>query len=472
MTKLKAFSQALPFYLFTVGVYLLIVYQDIFSNGMFLDGLIYSTVSKNIADGLGTFWNPHFTATCLADFHEHPPLAFGIQSLFYTFLGGSRFIDKFYSVLTVLVVGFIIHKIWKSLGYKHSWLPLFIWLLTPTVFWSSYNNLLENTLSNFTSLSVLFYLISQENKRYIFIILSGFVLALGFLTKGFVAFFPWTFPFLWWIFLRNKSFIKMLADSVGIFFFTLVPLLLLMLFPVARVSLLKYIDNQVLNSIQNVVTVNSRFDIVKRLISEMAPAAGICIILFLWVRTRRPKMVFTAENVRKSFLFLLFGLTGVLPIMISMKQSGFYIVPAYPFFALGLSVLIYSYVDSLMINLNYKSTGFLIFKWMGYGLFCLGIVLSIVFSDHYSRDKNKIEDTAVIIKDIPRGTIINVLPDMYEDWGLHAYFARFKNISLDPDLNNRRDFLLIKNESYSDTLNLNYEIVRLNTIDFKLYKKK
>jgi hypothetical protein len=155
-----------------------------------------------------------------------------------------------------------------------------------------------------------------------------------------------------------------------------------------------------------------------------------------------------------------------------MKQSGFYIVPAYPFFALGLSVLIYSYVDSLMINLNYKSTGFLIFKWMGYGLFCLGIVLSIVFSDHYSRDKNKIEDTAVIIKDIPRGTIINVLPDMYEDWGLHAYLARFKNISLDPDLNNRRDFLLIKNESYSDTLNLNYEIVRLNTIDFKLYKKK
>lgn len=472
MIKKKTFSQTLPFYLFTVGVYLLIVYKDIFSNGMFLDGLIYSTVSKNIADGLGTFWNPHFTATCLADFHEHPPLAFGIQSLFYTFLGGSRFIDKLYSVLTVLVVGFIIHKIWKSLGYKYSWLPLFIWLLTPTIFWSSYNNLLENTLSVFTSLSVLFYLISQENKRYLFIILSGSVLAFGFLTKGFVAFFPWTFPFLWWIFLRNKSFGKMITDSAGIILFTLTPLLLIMMFPVARVSLLKYFDNQVLNSIQNVVTVNSRFDIVKRLISELAPAAGICIILYLWVKIRRSKMIFTAESVRKSLLFLLFGLTGVLPIMISMKQSGFYIVPAYPFFALGLSILIYSYVDSLKMHLNYKSKGFLIFKWMGYGLFCLGIMLSIVFSDHYSRDKNKIEDTYAIIKDIPRGTIINILPDMYEDWGLHAYYARFKNISLDPDLNNRRDFLLIKNESYSDTLNLNYEIVKLNTIDFKLYKMK
>jgi len=296
MTKLKAFSQTLPFYLFTVGVYLLIVYQDILSNGMFLDGLIYSTVSKNISDGLGTFWNPHFTATCLADFHEHPPLAFGIQSIFYTLLGGSRFVDRLYSVLTVLIVGFIIHKIWRSLGYKYSWLPLFIWLLTPTIFWSSYNNLLENTLSVFTSLSVLFYLISQENKRYLFIILSGSVLSLGFLTKGFVAFFPWTFPFVWWIFLRNKSFVKMIADSMGILIFTLVPLLLLLVFPVARVSLIKYIDNQVLNSIQNVVTVNSRFDIVKRLFSEMAPAAGICIILFLWARLTRSKMIFTAET--------------------------------------------------------------------------------------------------------------------------------------------------------------------------------
>ena len=76
MKKSSEIFQSLPFYLFAAGVFLLIVCQDIFSNGMFLDGLIYSTVSKNLADGIGTFWNPHFSSTFLPDFHEHPPLAF------------------------------------------------------------------------------------------------------------------------------------------------------------------------------------------------------------------------------------------------------------------------------------------------------------------------------------------------------------------------------------------------------------
>jgi 4-amino-4-deoxy-L-arabinose transferase-like glycosyltransferase len=473
MKKSSEISQTLPFYLFAAGVFLIIVYQDLLSNGMFLDGLIYSTVSKNLADGIGTFWNPHFTATCLPEFHEHPPLAFGIQSLFYRLLGGSRFIDKFYSIVTVLIVGYIILKIWKTLGYKHGWLPLFIWILTPTVFWASYNNLLENTLTIFISLSILFYLKNQENKNVFFILHSGFMLSLGFLTKGFVAFFPWTFPFLLWLIIRQKSFGKMIIDSIGIFVFTLIPLLLLiLLFPVARISLHKYIDNQVIESLRNAVTVDSRFDIVKRLFSELAPAAGLCILLLVWSRIRKYPTILVKENSKKALVFVLLGLTGVLPIMLSMKQSGFYIIPAYPFFALGTGILMYPLIGSLINKINYDSRGFLFFKWFGYGLFFGGIILSIYFSDHYSRDKDKIKDIYTILPEIPHGTIINITPDVYSDWSLHAYFGRFKNISLDPDSTNKREYLLIKNEYYSDTLNTNYKISELNTIVYQLFKKK
>ena len=440
---------------------------------MFLDGLIYSTVSKNLADGIGTFWNPHFTATCLPEFHEHPPLAFGIQSLFYRLLGGSRFIDKFYSIVTVLIVGYIILKIWKTLGYKHGWLPLFIWILTPTVFWASYNNLLENTLTIFTTLSMLFYLKNQENKNVSFIFLSGFMLSLGFLTKGFVAFFPWTFPFLLWLIIRQKSFGKMIIDSTGIFVFTIIPLLLLiLLFPVARISLHKYIDNQVIESLRNAVTVDSRFDIVKRLFSELAPAAGLCILLLVWSRIRKYPTILVKENSKKALVFVLLGLTGVLPIMLSMKQSGFYIIPAYPFFALGTGILMYPLIESLINKINYDSRGFLCFKSFGYGLFFTGIILSVYFSDHYSRDKDKIKDIYTILPEIPQGTIINITPDMYSDWSLHAYFGRFKNISLDPDISNKREYLLIKKENYSDTLNTNYKISELNTIAYQLFKRK
>ena len=473
MKKSHEISQTLPFYLFAIGVYLIIVCKDILSNGMFLDGLIYSTVSKNLADGLGTFWNPHFTATLMPEFHEHPPLAFGIQSIFYTLFGESRYIDKFYSLFTVVIVGYVILRIWKTLGYKYGWFPLFIWLMTPTVFWASYNNLLENTLTIFTSLSILFYLKNQESKKFYFIFLSGFVLALGFLSKGFVAFFPWTFPFLLWLFLKQKSFGKMILDTAGIFFSTIIPLLLIvLLFPAARLSLHIYIDHQVIGSLKNAFTVNSRFDIVKRSFSELTPAAVLCILILAWPYIRKSATIPIKENINKMLVFILLGLTGVLPIMISMKQSGFYILSVYPFFAIGAGILVYPVIDSLFINMNLESKWFLIFKWTGYGLFFVGIVLSLYFHNRYSRDNNKIKETYTILYEIPQGSIININPEMFEDWSLHAYFARFKNVSLDPDLKNSREYLLIKKEDNSDTLNSRYEIIKINIPDYKLCKKK
>ena len=109
---------------------------------------------------------------------------------------------------------------------------------------------------------------------------------------------------------------------------------------------------------------------------------------------------------------------------------------------------------------------------IGYGLFLIGIILSVYSSGQFSRDKVKISDTYSILTQIPQGTVINVNPVMYSDWSLHGYFARFKNISLDPDIKNNRDYLLIRNEDYSDTLNSNYNIVKLNTLNYQLFKKK
>ena len=472
MKKSSDFNRALPFYLFAAGVYLLIVFKDLFSNGMFLDGLIYSTVSKNLANGLGTFWNPHFTSTFLPEFHEHPPLAFGIQSIFYRILGESRYIDKLYSLLTVIIAGYIIVRIWKNLGYRNGWLPLFIWILTPTVFWASYNNLLENTLTIFILLSVLFCLKNQKDNNYFFIFLSGLMLSMGFLIKGFVAFFPWTFPFLLWLFMNQKSFLKMTFESALIFVFTITPLIVLVLLVHdAGPSLKKYIDGQVINSLKNIVTVDSRFDIIKRLFFELIPSACLCILFVIWVGIKKNSAIINKETISKAGVFVSLGLTGVLPVMISLKQSGFYIVPAYPFFAIATSVFIYPFIDSLIIRLNYESKGLMFFKFIGYGLFIAGIILSISSTNKFSRDKDKITDTYIILPEIPQGTVINIYPGMFDDWSLHAYYGRFKNISLDPDPDNR-EYLLIKKEYYSDTINSLYNNIKLNTKDYQLFKRK
>ncbi len=473
MRKNLNISQTVPFYFFIIGAFLLLISPQILSEGMFLDGLVYSTVTKNLANGIGTFWNPQFSATWLTDFHEHPPLAFGLQSLFFTFLGDSSYVDKIYSITTYVITGFILLKIWKTLGYRHGWLPLLCWFSIPLVSWACKNNVLENTMMIFTSLSVLFYLKSQKSNRLFYIFLSGLMLAFGFLTKGFVAFFPWTFPFFVWLLSRQKSFRDMLTDSLGIFLFTVLPLVALIIFsPEARWSLHKYFDKQVVYSLKNAVTVNSRFFIVKKLLLELIPVMGVCLLFILAGWQKKFPFATLKNNYKKAGVFILLGLAGVLPVMISMKQSGIYILTAFPFFAIGAGILLYPLTAFLLDTINYQSKKFLLFKFTGYGFFFIGVLLCLYFANHIGRDKTKIQDTHLILSKISYGSTVNVVPDLWWDWSLQGYFGRFKNVSLDSNLFNKREYLLVQNENYPDSIIKYYTIIELQTTEYKLYKKQ
>jgi 4-amino-4-deoxy-L-arabinose transferase-like glycosyltransferase len=465
-------SPLLPFYLLVIGIFLIIASPTLFSDGMFMDGLIYSTTAHNLSNGLGTFWNPYFSATSMTDFHEHPPLAIGLQSLFFTLFGESRIIDKLYSIMTFVFVGYIIVKIWSILNYKHAWIPLLFWLITPLVLWAISNNMLENTLSIFTSLSVLFYLKSQNNHRFTYIFLSGLMLALGFLTKGFVAFFPWTLPFLIWLLLRQHSFRSIVVDSLGVFLFTVIPLLLLVLaVPEAKLSLLKYIDVQVINSLKNTTTVETRFYIIERLFSELIPALILFLLFVAFAWRKKIPLNVLKTNAKTATVFLLLGLTGVLPIMVSMKQNGFYILTSLPFFALGIGIFLIPLVEYLFKNFNYKSKGYLVFGWTASVFLIVGISLSVFFSSQIGRDENMIKDTYKVLSVLPKGSIINIHPTMSQYWSLHGYFSRYKNVSLDPNSSNKRDFLLIHKNVYSDTLTINYSPVELQTVDYLLFER-
>jgi 4-amino-4-deoxy-L-arabinose transferase-like glycosyltransferase len=161
---------------------LIITSQALFADTMFVDGLIYATIAKNLAEGKGTFWNLHFTNTFMSEFHEHPPLAMGLESIYFKLFGTSRFVEKFYSLTTCLLVVFGIMKLWIQLGFQKStrWSPILFWMFVPVIFWSCNNNLLENTLVIFTTFSVYFALKSTTKKPYYYLILAGFMLSFGF----------------------------------------------------------------------------------------------------------------------------------------------------------------------------------------------------------------------------------------------------------------------------------------------------
>jgi 4-amino-4-deoxy-L-arabinose transferase-like glycosyltransferase len=95
-----------------IGLTLPTLIQD----GMFMDAMLYTSVSHNLSMGIGTFWFPEFSVHNvggLSSFHEQPPLVFGIQSLFYTVLGDSMYVERFYTFLTMVITAFLINLVWK-----------------------------------------------------------------------------------------------------------------------------------------------------------------------------------------------------------------------------------------------------------------------------------------------------------------------------------------------------------------------
>ena len=68
----------------TLSLYIIVILlflgfcHELWSEGMFMDGLYYATIANNLANNIGSFWFLHFTNTEFPIFHEHPPLAFGM----------------------------------------------------------------------------------------------------------------------------------------------------------------------------------------------------------------------------------------------------------------------------------------------------------------------------------------------------------------------------------------------------------
>ena len=116
-----------PFLFVVVALFILLLSPTLFSDGMFMDGLMYASVARNLAEGDGSFWMLRFSDTHLSAFHEHPPLVMGLQSLFFRLFGDSILVEKLYSMVTYLISGGILFLIWQQVTLSKfsavAWLP-------------------------------------------------------------------------------------------------------------------------------------------------------------------------------------------------------------------------------------------------------------------------------------------------------------------------------------------------------------
>ena len=435
---------------------------------MFMDGIFYAAISNNLANGFGSFWDLFLTSTLSPNFKGHPPLAFGIQSIFFRLIGESFYVERIYSLFTFFVSSLFIAGIWCEINHKKyrklAWLPLLIWFTIPIVSWSYSNNILENTMDVFICLSVLLYIRGTKKNSLILLLFSGVMLALGVLTKGLVSLFPISILFWYFILLRDKTSKVYFANSFIYILGIVLPFVIMFLaFPKSYISLKEYVNVQIIGSFKNVQTKDYRFWIVWRLIQELLPI--IIIVLIFTVFKKR----FFYENYSSWFLiFLALGLSAVVPIMVSLKQSGFYIVPSLPFIAISFALLLKKNVFTLIEKFEITKLVYRVFYPMSFLFLLLSIFLNFSFANTIQRDHDLLHDVHKIITEVPKYSTISITKNMHKNWSAHGYFQRYGNISLDNKSTTMHTYLLMKK---SNTCSLKYEKVNLDLKLYSLYKR-
>jgi 4-amino-4-deoxy-L-arabinose transferase-like glycosyltransferase len=410
--------------------------------GMSLDGVIYSTVSRNMAVGIGDAWHPIYRTAGHA-FHEHPPLAFVIQSALFRLLGDHWWVDRLYSTLTCIPTGLVLVLIWRRLVREaprlraFGWLPIALWVLMPAWPWIYRNNLLENTLGIFTALAVYAALRAIQSTRgwTAWTALAALAIVAAVLSKGPVGLFPLATPAMAWLALRPPSAARA-ALVQGLLVVSVAACLgVLLAAPASRDFLATYFNQQVARSLRGhrepTDSSLGQFQLVWVLFQDLAPSAFMAGLCVFFARRRAPDASDLA--LRGSALFcLLVGASASIPIMFSPKQTGYYAAPSWPFYMLAVALWSAPAVEHLLNRAKERPSLVRAGRWLrpiAVGTLVLTVALSPLWAGAALRDKQLLADVEQIGRAVGDHATVMIRPDMINDWSLQAYLYRMFYIS-------------------------------------------
>ena len=467
------------FHLFTLALLLILLLPQVFQEGMFMDGLIYSTIAHNMANGIGSFYYPSFSQTIMPVFNEHPPLGMGIQSLFYKVLGDGFYIEKIYSFLSALLTMTMIILFWKKMAPSKAirslyWLPILLWIIVPTISWSFNNNMLENTMGLFSLIATYLLLISIDKtllKKFIYLTLASIFIFLAFLTKGFPALYPLALYPVFYIIYPEKisfktsfisTFLSLLITSILFFFY-------LYLSDDAMQNFQAYFNSQVVSSIEGKRQFSSRWHLFSNLSRELIVPFILIVIIYLSNKFISKMKIYKDRSLNKATLFFfLLALASSLPLMVSPKQLSFYIVPSISYFALAMAIFISPLVQESLNKINIKSWQFKAFFYFNIASIIIVIAYTILNYGTYSRDKDMIQDIDKIAITVGNGSSLTLINTNNLNWSLITQFQRkyYINMDITGDL---REYLVLQKE---DQMIEGYEIVQIELNELRLLKKK
>lgn len=399
------------------GLFFILSTAHLFTPGQFMDGATYAAVSRNLAMGLGSTWDLFYTPELYAQFVEHPPLHFWLQSLFFQGLGDQWWVEDVYGLFIWFLTALAIDRLgrWSGLSQRALQWALLLWTFIPVVTWSYGNNMLETTLSACLAWAAATSVYGMRRNQWMYNWLAGLWVAAGFLVKGPVALFIWTLPFFWHLTgnCPDSNLKRIIKDSSGLIVGSLVPLGILWCIPDARNYLEAYWSKQIVHSLEAVQTVESRWF----LPANFAMQLILPTLIALGVRKFRPISQGRQVISPRTSAFFLLALSGVIPMMISLKQRDFYATPAYAFAALALAFVL----D------GHKTAGKsmhprILWQW-ALGLWALGFALRTLPEVHMSRDFTLRQSIHQAAK-THRGETLYVADSLLSDWNLIAQCAR------------------------------------------------
>jgi 4-amino-4-deoxy-L-arabinose transferase-like glycosyltransferase len=419
-----------------------LVGPSLFTRGMFVDGVVYATISRNLAAGIGDLWNPIYTERAPRVFHDHPPLGFALQSLAFRLFGDHFWVERLYSVAWAPLLMLAISLLWRlPIGRRGKppiggWFPVLLWMTIPTWGWLYKNNILENALTPFTVLSIYCSLRLHGGCRPM--LWSGLAAAsmlAAALIKGPVGLFPAVAPLVAGLALADRRWAAIARNQAAILIWFALLVTAVFAYSPARHAVSEYFQQQIASSLSGERgALHGRFYLVAKTATALALPAAIAILIHF--ASRRRFAAAEAESpvdYRAAAFFGLTALSASLPLLASPRQSAMYAAPSYPFFILAIARLAAPAVERLLlaerewIAARYRYGAL---KFALGGLIAAACLVSVARYGRIERDIELLHDVARIEQYVPASATVAVPAALQNDFQLRAYLYRRHYVSV------------------------------------------
>ena len=436
-------------WLFTLSFILITFLPRSVDDTMFMDGVTYAAIARNMSEGIGSFWRPFFAHSFWLPydngdyFSGHPPLQFGLQSILFRIFGDTPAVENGYNLLILTGYILFIIKIWqKLLGPANpfrvlGWIPVLCWYAVVIVYYSIPNNFLDSTMGLFCLASCYFQLVylkeeSAQKQYVLWPLLAGICMMLAFLTKGPVGLYPLAFSAIYTISTHPYGFSKAFRPTIIMLVAIAAGIAGIFLHAPARAFMATYFNGQIMQALLQKrekagTGWAAHFTLISELLRNLLPHLIACAALYglsFGFKWRIPRQKVISENIR---LTALAAASGILPMLVSIKQYPHYLLPALPFVALLFAFLLVQRVEFVMVHRKQFIT---IALSIGV-LVCWGATfrkLTSIPPDVHSANAKQLRTL------VPSAATIGICHDLFQRADIHANLQRYHHLSLSTEI--------------------------------------